>query len=342
MTFLRGETASRPRAARLLAALAACVWLLAAASPGLCAQSAQQADSRQGWWLQIKGAAAAQGATVLLGDIAVPQGDMPASAWKELAARPLWPAPERQGHQAAYSRERLSVLLRQHLGDTAEACVLPTQLVLQRGGSALDGQAVSKRVVEYLTVQAQSLGGEVDMKDLYAPDAVFLAGPRDRVEIVPTSPMRPGRVNLALEVRAPEGKVLRRYAVSAFLNVWKSVPCAIRPMNRLEQVNLANVQYRRKNLAHNDNVWDGSGGPWRMARSVGADQVIHTTDLEPVPVISRGEKVNLVYEGANIRLNVKAEALSDGGPGQTIQVRNLQSNRKITATVQDASTVVVR
>jgi flagellar basal body P-ring formation protein FlgA len=49
-----------------------------------------------------------------------------------------------------------------------------------------------------------------------------------------------------------------------------------------------------------------------------------------------------VFEGTGIRLSVKAEAQSDAGVGQSVQVRNLQSNRKITATVQDADTVIVR
>ena len=79
-----------------------------------------------------------------------------------------------------------------------------------------------------------------------------------------------------------------------------------------------------------------------MSKSVGVDQVIRLSDIEPVPVIAKGDKVNLVFEGENLRLQVKAEALSDGGVGQKIQVRNLQSKRKILATVQDAETVLVR
>jgi flagella basal body P-ring formation protein FlgA len=143
------------------------------------------------------------------------------------------------------------------------------------------------------------------------------------------------------EVHSADGRPARRYAASAFVNVWRPLPVPSRPMNRLEPLNLAYVQYRRSNLAYNDNAWDGTGGPWRMAKSVGAGQVIRLSDIEPVPVIAKGAKVNLVYMGENLRLQVKAEALADGGVGQKIQVRNLQSNRKILATVQDADTVLV-
>ncbi|HWR04750.1 MAG TPA: flagellar basal body P-ring formation chaperone FlgA [Humidesulfovibrio sp.] len=320
----------------LLAAGAAAFCLLLLAAP------AHAVEMREGWWLQIKGAACVQGPKVLLGDIALPQGEIPASAWKEMAARPLWNSPDRTGHQTAISRERLLSLLRFHAEDIAGACALPAQLVVQRGGSVIGGPEIEQRAVEFLTKQGQALNGDIEIKDLHAPDAIFLGNGRDRMEIVSSSPVKPGRVNLLFEVKGSDGKVQRRYAASAFLNVWRAVPCPTRPMNRLEQVNLAHVQFKRKNLAYNDNVWDGTGGPWRMVRSVAPDQAIRMTDIEPVPVIAKGDKVNLVFEGQNLRLHVKAEALSDGGVGQAIQVRNLQSNRKILATVQDAATVVVR
>jgi flagella basal body P-ring formation protein FlgA len=325
------------RAARCLAAsVLAALCLLVLASPAFAV------EMRQGWWLQIKGAACAQGPKVLLGDIAVPQGEMPDKTWKEMAARPLWNAPERVGHQTAMSRERLLILLRYHAEDLVSACALPAQIIVQRGGTVVDAPEIEQMLVGFLTKQAPALGGELEIKDVHAPDAIFLPSGRDKLELQQSSPIKPGRINMLFEVKSSEGKVQRRYAASVFVNVWKAVPCATRPMNRLEQVNLANVQYMRKNLAYNSNVWDGTGGPWRMVKSVGTGQPITMADIEPVPVIAKGDKVSLVFEGANLRLHVKAEALADGGVGQSIQVRNLQSNRKILATVRDASTVVVR
>lgn len=320
----------------LAASLAAVACLLALAG------QARAAELRHGWWLQIKSAACAQGPKVLLGDIAQPQGELSQEAWKEMAQRPLWSAPERVGNQTALSRERLLALLRHHAEDLAEACALPAQLVVQRGGVVLGPADIERRIVEYLTDRSAELGGELEIKDMHAPPAIFLAHARDRLELLAAGPLKPGRINMLFEVRGSGGKVLRRYAASAFANVWKALPCAMRPLNRLQPVDLANIQFKRKNLAHNPNAWDGSGGPWRMVRSVGVDQAITMADIEPVPVIARGDKVSLVFEGANLRLHVKAEALADGGVGQAIEVRNLQSNRKVLATVRDSATVVVR
>lgn len=294
------------------------------------------------WRIQVRNAACAAGPVVHLGEIADMTGNMPADQWKALAAKPLWSAPEKAGHQTALSRERLLSMLRHYLGDEAGSFVLPQQIVVQRGGRAVDGATLVRLGVDFLTARGAGLVGELEITDLRTPDYVFLPHPGDRLHLTMGEAVRVGRNNLIFEVVSGEGKAVRTFAASAFLNLWRAVPCATRPINRLELVTPDMVTFKRKNLAFQQNAWDGAGGPWRVARSVGTDQVITNESIEPVPVIAKGGKVNLVYEGSNIRLSVKAVALADAGVGQRIQVRNVQSDRKITGTVLDAETVVVR
>lgn len=320
------------------AVLAALVLLLLL----LAASAVARAEAQASWQVQVRNAACVAGPTVLLGEIADPRGPMPREQWKELSARPLWPAPEKAGHQTALSRERLLTMLRYYLGEQADGFVLPSQIVVQRGGRAVDGAELTRMGVEILTVRGAQLSGELEITDLRAPDYVFLPHPGDKLTIQMSAPVRPGRNNIFYEVVSGEGKATRRFAASAFVNLWRAVACATRPINRLEQVTPDMVSFKRKNMAYQENAWDGSGGPWRVARSVGTDQVITRDSIEPVPVIARGGKVNLVFEGTSLRLSVKAEALADAGIGQTIQVRNVQSNRKITGTVLDRETVLVR
>lgn len=66
------------------------------------------------------------------------------------------------------------------------------------------------------------------------------------------------------------------------------------------------------------------------------------TSIEPAPVISKGDKVTLVFRSKHLKLTVPVESLEDGGIGQNITVRNLQSKRKIVATVINAQTVQVK
>lgn len=329
---------SAPRLSRLpllamLAATALALWLAA---------PARALEMHQGWWMQVRAVACVRGSKVLLGDIAVPRGDLPAATWKTLAARPLWPSPDRPGRQVALSRERLAEMLQHYVPDIAGACSLPQQIVVQRGGRVFEGMELNQRIVDFLTERGQAFNGELELKDVHEPDYIFLPGDHDQLNIRYSGQLKPGRVNLTFETKGPDGRVSRRYAASAFVNVWKTLPVPTRPMNRREKLDPSFIEFKRRNLAYFPDAWDGTGGPWRMTKSVGANQVIRLSDIEPVPVIAKGDKVNLVFEGQNLRLQVKVEALSDGGVGQRIQVRNLQSNRKIMATVQDSQTVLVR
>lgn len=324
--------------ARALAALLAAL-VLAVLLP---ASGAAAAEDSPGWRIQVRNAACVTGSIVLLGEIADVRGSMPAEQWKILAAKPLWPSPEKAGHQTALSRERLLAMLRHYVGQEAEAYVLPQQIVVQRGGRAVDGAALERLAVAFLTERGAGLRGDMEITDLRMPEYVFLPNPGDRLNLQMSGAVLPGRNNLLLEIVSGAGKATRRFAGSCFVNLWRAVACATKPLNRLELVTPDMVTFKRKNMAYQQKAWDGSGGPWRVARSVGTDQVITLDSIEPVPVIARGNKINLVFESPSIRLSVKAEALADAGIGQRIQVRNMQSNRKISGTVQDAETVVVR
>jgi flagella basal body P-ring formation protein FlgA len=129
---------------------------------------------------------------------------------------------------------------------------------------------------------------------------------------------------------------------SAFLDVWRALPCAKRPLNRNEPLRPQDITFKRKNIAYvRHDVWDGKGGPWRMSRSVGEGQVIYSRNIEPLPVICEGEEITLKYKGDFIQLNVPALALDDANVGESIKVQNLQSKKRVYGRVKDSKTVVV-
>jgi flagella basal body P-ring formation protein FlgA len=77
-------------------------------------------------------------------------------------------------------------------------------------------------------------------------------------------------------------------------------------------------------------------------RSLAPGQPILMTDLEPQSAIRRGDIVALVFAKGNVRLSVQGEALSAGGLGDTIPVRNLQSRKQVFGVVRDSATIVVK
>lgn len=294
------------------------------------------------WRIRLREAAVVSGPTVLLGEVSEPVGQMPPDVWRELAARPLWPSPVDAGRPMIVNKVRLGQALRSALGDTADLCLLPSSMALQRGGTVLRDDDLRALVVRTMTPQLGSLGGEASFSDFRLPPYAFLEHQQQQVVLEPLQPA-PGRLSLRFAVVELDGRVVRRFTGTAFLDLWMTVPCAAQPLNRGDRLDVDKVTWARKNIAYlRAAPWDGRGGPWQLQRPVGAGQVVYQDEVAPNPAVQRGSILTLLYESSALRLAVQAEALADGMPGETIQVRNLQSRKQVYATVRDGSTVVVR
>ncbi|MBG0790910.1 MAG: flagellar basal body P-ring formation protein FlgA [Desulfovibrionaceae bacterium] len=316
----------------LAAVLAACLALPASAS----------AETEKGWRAMVRSEACVKGPDVTLGEIADPVNGTARAQWKTLSDIKLWKAATRVGRPVTIDRDKLRKVLRYYIGDMVGNLVLPSQLTVQTGGRVVSGAELKSRVVAFLTPRAEALGGEAEFKNLRLPLHIFFPNTYDKLVIDADKALKPGHNRIKLHGVTPDGRILSRRAGSVFLNIWKAVPVAARPLNRFERVTRDSVTFRRVNLAHNPEVWDGEGGPWRMARTLGRGQVFTRSHLERVPLIEKGETVYLKYLGRRVQLTVKAESQGEAGMGQQVAVKNLQSKKTIVATVVSDDTVIVR
>ena len=110
--------------------------------------------------------------------------------------------------------------------------------------------------------------------------------------------------------------MLRKFTGTVFADVWKTVPVAGRGLSRGDMLDAGLVGAARKNLARLPRpVWDGRGLPLRMRSSVSEGQVILADAVEPIPVVTRGQTLTLVYFGWSLTLSVPVENLEDGAMG---------------------------
>lgn len=309
----------------------------------LCAASLTgAARSGSEWRGVVRSAACVRGPVVLLGEIADPAPGVDARTWQTVAGIRLWQASERPGRPVTADRDKLYKVLKYYLGDQVDNLVLPSQLTVQTGGAVLTQEQLRAKVVAFLTPRARDFGGQVEFKDLRLPLNFFYDNDDDLVEIGLADDIQPGRNQIQFRVVTPDGRTVATKAGSVFLNVWKAVPVAARPLNRSEHISKELVSFKRVNLAYQPDLWDGTGGPWRMTRTLGRNQPFTRSHLELVPLIEKGERVTLVYRNNRVQLSIRAEALDEAGIGQQVAVRNLQSNKTVLATVVDSNTVVVR
>ncbi|CCO23984.1 flagellar basal body P-ring formation chaperone FlgA [Maridesulfovibrio hydrothermalis] len=295
------------------------------------------------WRIKIKSAAVVNGPRVTLGDIAEFYGDLPPQTRADLSGVELWNAPSAGRRPVRVNRKKLRVILKHYLGELIGNCIIPSTLTLQTGGKVMSEEDLKRAVVKVLTPQAERNGGDYKFRDFKLPDHLFFNDSMDGLRVHLPRALKPGSNNYRIEIVSVDGRVLRQLSGSVFVDVWKPVPCPVRPLNRKELVTPDLITWKSKNMAHlGKRVWDGKGGPWRVKVPVGTGQPIMRSSIEPAPVISRGDKVTLMFKSKHLKLTVPVESLEDGGVGQTVTVRNLQSKRKLVGTVIDAQTVQVK
>ena len=313
-----------------------CLMVFAVASVAL------SASGRDDWRGVVRSEACVKGPTVLLGEIADPAPGVDSRTWKTVAGIKLWKASTRPGRPVVIARDKLRQVLHYYMGDRVSQLVLPMQLTVQTGGKVLSGVELKNRVVAFLTPRAKAMGGEIEFRDLNLPSEYFFDELTERMVISLHDDIRPGRNQIKLRTVDARGKVVYGKAGTVFIDVWKAVPVAAQPLNRFERVTKDKIGFRRVNLAYRPDLWDGTGGPWRMARTLGRNQPFTMSHLEQVPLIEKGEQVDLVYRGKRVQLTLKVEALGEASMGQQVAVRNLQSKKTVLATVIGDDLVMVR
>ena len=334
--ILLPDDAHNPRKNRIRTALADNA--VALAEPGSTAALAPE-----DWRIKIRNAAIARGDQVLLGDIGEPLGGMSPERWQSLASQPLWPAPEEEGKPMQISRSRLSLALRQVLGkDVSGRCILPSSLVIQRGGLLFMEDALRVYVIRSLGPHLAAMPGQAELTDFRLPEYIFLSHSQQRVQLE-VGKLSPGRVTLRFAVQEADGTVIRRVSGLANLVLWVTLPAAARPLNKGENLSPDAVTFIRFNASQLRGVpWDGQGGPWQTSRSLTTGEPILQSDLASQLMVRRGDVVKLIFKRGNVHMETHAEALADGEPGGTIAVRNLQTKKQVYGIVQDGNTVIIR
>ncbi len=299
------------------------------------------AQAEDGWMIKVKNVAVAQGDRVVFSEIAAPLEALDQNEWRSLKDTRLWKSP-REGQRQSIPKSRLRDLLGQYIGSLAHYCILPGRLVVQGQGRVADQDHIAGIVRSFLKKEVASWEGEVRIRKMRLPGHVFFDREESSLRCSMSSGLKPGQNALTLEVMDARGQVSRKLSASVFVDLWKTVPCASRPLKRLETVNHEAIRFEKKNMAYLPyETWDGRGGPWRMKRTVGTGQVLYARNLEALPAVSRGDEVTLFFRGRSIRLRVPAQVLEDANIGDSVKVRNLQSRQEVLARVEDSTTVVV-
>jgi flagella basal body P-ring formation protein FlgA len=156
------------------------------------------------------------------------------------------------------------------------------------------------------------------------------------------SPNQPvGRVTVRVRC---EGSTPWSVFVPAEVHLYRNVVIAIRPLKRNNVVGEADLALVERDVGslNQGYLTDlGQAVGKKLTRPLTPDQVLAPVHLQLAEVIRKGDQVVISARSSTVNVRMPGEALSDGGLGQQINVRNLRSQRVIKARVTGPGQVEV-
>jgi len=149
----------------------------------------------------------------------------------------------------------------------------------------------------------------------------------------------------SLESRAPIGRLSVRVRcplpawtllLPAKVSVWQQVLAARYPLKRGQRIEQADVTWVERDIGALPQGWISDSRllqGQQLTRRLSAGQLLLSSQLKAAQLIAAGEPVQILSQNGGIRVQMQGEALSGGGLGQLIRVRNLSSGRVLRARV---------
>ena len=176
---------------------------------------------------------------------------------------------------------------------------------------------------------------EIPETDLHAAGDWSVDWPRPRI-------LDPGRNLVTVAVR--EGARTRRLSVVAVLHAYGQTAVPVSTVARGQQPAPGQLQWTWTDLATvpGDLVVDPRALAGMIAaRDLLPGEMIAVRDLEPRPLVRRGEQVDLVVRRGGIAAVVTAECRQDGLLDETVSIRSKLDGRLLVARVTGPGTVTV-
>lgn len=293
--------------------------------------------------ITIRPQAFVEGPQITIGDVAEIHGDVPStvSRVRQIVIGQSPPAGEERNVHGGYIITRL----KQHgLYDDDVVVEGPEKIRITRAFQRIESREVETAVRRAMQQHMTWDPKQTTVHELRGVEAVLL--PPGPVEYDVTFPLNSdflGPTSFTVAFRVAGNVEARQYG-TAYIDVTQDVVTTARPIARNEIIEAADVRLTRMNMARvsqqvHRRAEDVVGK--RARRSLHANTVIHTHEVENLPTVQKGDMVLMLAESALLKVSTMGEALESGMRGDTIRIRNITSNREVRAIIVDKKTVKV-
>ncbi|POZ63761.1 flagellar basal body P-ring formation chaperone FlgA [Chromobacterium alticapitis] len=264
----------------------------------------------------------------------------PAALVRALEARPLVTG-MRAGESRVVARQQLQAAWHAAQPDWSlpESLRAPERVVVTRNGGAPAGPEMARMGEAALRERLAGACAQLDIR----PEAMAKPPqlPAQGVRLAPRVPAAPALAGkMAVWLDAFEGG-----ALYGSWPVWYAVRClrpvyrAIREIDKGEPLSTANAaaEMADATIGRPLAAWRGAVAARRLAEG----SVLQEADAAPAPLVRKGNQVMARLNSGPIRMEIRAEALSDGAEGQVVYARRGQGQPAFKARVVSDGVVEV-
>ena len=205
---------------------------------------------------------------------------------------------------------------------------------------------IAASVTAFVTQQLQGELAEdtrLEIETRWQGNVVVATGePQIRVRRASSRPLR-GPTVLRVGIDAG-GQTQRAMSVTADIRHLRPVLVASRMLRRGEALTLDLVELVEcdiTQLRHGYFTDFEALGNMQTRRSVVAGDVLTRNHVEAIPVVHRGDEVELVARTNQLAVSALGQAMQDGGIGERIRVKNSDSGKILYGQIIDAATIQV-
>ena len=216
-------------------------------------------------------------------------------------------------------------------------------ILVERAGQRIDQARLQAMIETWLGEQADRLDrGEVRLAAFRAPETILLPPGELGWTITPSRPdlLSSSSFTLAFTV---DGKPAGNCVVRGRLEALAEVVVATRALRRGDTIDADMLRLDKQRI-------DRLNGPFfatadllgkEVTRAVGAGQAIEQAHIGAPAVIHSGDLVRIYARKGALNISTQGQARTDGRLGETIQVKNITSNKLIHCRVDGPGTVSV-
>ena len=282
-----------------------------------------------------------RGEEILLRDIARIQGEK-SQGFSNLAGISLGRAPRSGQARWLYRSYVEYVLERSGWSENAYYLEMPAKTKVLGASQEIFAAQFLTAVEDFLREKADQAWTEFRAEPVRIPDRVSVPPGEIRLTVEgDKEAYTPGLLTLRLIV-VLNGQEVRTVPVTVRLHIKAQVLIAQRPLGRFETIFSGDLATELREVRQGEEVVRlPEPGKYRVTRALRQGEVVKKKDLQLVPEVVKGSKVGLTVTSGSLKLSLVGLAMEDGWLGDTIRVKNIDSNQIIMAKVTGAGQVEV-